>query len=53
LEYRDYGALEKDFVEKKLHPLDLKNALAKEINKLLTPVRKNKRLPLLYKDAYS
>ena len=32
--------LEKDFVEKQLHPMDLKQGLAKEINTLLEPVRK-------------
>src|SRR3989338_3950992 len=29
-EYKTYEEVEKDFVEKKLHPLDLKNAVAKE-----------------------
>jgi len=38
--YKDYKALEKDFVAKKLHPMDLKNALAEEINKLIEPIRK-------------
>ena len=38
--YNDYESLERDFKEKKIHPLDLKNALAKEINNLLGPVRK-------------
>ncbi|MBN3037351.1 MAG: tyrosine--tRNA ligase [Candidatus Diapherotrites archaeon] len=39
-EYRDYAALEKDFAEKKLHPMDLKKAVARELNQLLEPVRK-------------
>ncbi len=39
LSYKSYSCLEKDFVDKKLHPLDLKMALAKEIDKLLEPVR--------------
>ena len=51
--YSDYLSLEKDFVSKKLHPLDLKNALAKEINLLLTPIRKkHKELFKLYKESY-
>jgi len=38
LEYFEYNEIEKDFIEKKLHPLDLKNAVAKEINKLLSKI---------------
>ncbi len=37
--YEDYEFLEKDFLEKKLHPMDLKNAVSDEINKLLEPIR--------------
>ena len=40
LEYSRYEQLEDDFKEKKLHPLDLKNALALEIDKLVSPIRK-------------
>jgi tyrosyl-tRNA synthetase len=40
LEYKTYEDLEKDFATKKLHPLDLKNGVAAEINKLLDPIRK-------------
>jgi tyrosyl-tRNA synthetase len=40
LNYSDYAALEQDFVEKKLHPQDLKAAVAEEINRMLEPVRK-------------
>ncbi|MBN2458614.1 tyrosine--tRNA ligase [Candidatus Woesearchaeota archaeon] len=39
LTYADYSSLEKDFIEKKLHPQDLKMAIADEINKLLEPIR--------------
>lgn len=53
LSYKEYDELEKDFIAKKLHPLDLKNAVAKEINKLLASIRKNKKLPKLYKEAYN
>ncbi|NIO19465.1 MAG: tyrosine--tRNA ligase [Candidatus Aenigmarchaeota archaeon] len=38
--YKDYKNLEKDFVSHKLHPEDLKIAMAKEINKMLDPIRK-------------
>lgn len=40
LEYKNYESLEKDYASKKLHPLDLKNAVEKEINNLLQPFRK-------------
>jgi len=53
LEYKDYKSLEKDFISKKLHPLDLKNAVAGELNKILTEIRKNKALKKLYEKAYS
>ncbi len=41
LKYTSFKELEKDFAQKKVHPLDLKNALAKEINFLLKPIRDN------------
>lgn len=37
--YFSFEELEKDFKEKKLHPLDLKKAMAKEIIKILKPAR--------------
>lgn len=52
-QYNSYKEVEKDFVEKKLHPLDLKNAVAKEINILLENIRKDKQIQKLHKDAYS
>ena len=33
--------LKRDFVEGKVHPLDLKMAIAQEINDLLEPVRRH------------
>jgi tyrosyl-tRNA synthetase len=51
LEYETYEAIEKDFVAKKLHPLDLKNAVAKEIVDLLSKVDM-KKLDSLGKKAY-
>lgn len=53
LNYKNYDEIEKDFVAKKLHPLDLKNAVADEINVLLEPMQKNKKeLQKLWDDAY-
>jgi len=51
LEYASYTEVESDFIKKKLHPLDLKNAVAKEIDKLLDGVDK-KKLTELGKKAY-
>jgi len=53
LEYNNYNSLEKDFVSKKLHPLDLKNAVAKDIIELLKPLRDSKKLQKLHKEAYN
>lgn len=50
--YGSYEGLEKDFISKKLHPLDLKNAAAKEINSLLKNFRKDKKIHELHKEAY-
>ncbi len=52
--FKTYEEVEKAFVDKKIHPLDLKTAVAKEINNLLTPIRKEeKALSALAKEAYS
>jgi len=54
LSYSSYEEVEKDFVNKKLHPLDLKIAVAKEISKILEPIKKYKKeLDELAKKAYS
>jgi len=46
--------IERDFVAKKLHPLDLKNAFAEELNKMLEIFRKNgEKLEKLAKAAYT
>jgi len=45
LDYNSYEDLEKDFIEKKLHPLDLKNGVAKAITKILEPARKHFEKP--------
>jgi tyrosyl-tRNA synthetase len=53
LEYTSYEDIEKDFVAKKLHPLDLKNAVAREISEMLKPIQnKKKELLGLAKRAY-
>jgi tyrosyl-tRNA synthetase len=39
LEFGSYSELEKAFVDKQVHPMDLKNACSKYINELLEPVR--------------
>ena len=41
LEFNNYQDLEKAFVKGELHPADLKIAVAREINKLLIPVREH------------
>lgn len=41
LEFNSYSELEKNFVEKGVHPLDIKNTCAKYINSLLEPVREH------------
>ncbi len=40
LEFKSYEELEKEFSEGKLHPMDLKQSVAKYLNQLLGPVRK-------------
>jgi tyrosyl-tRNA synthetase len=39
--FENYETLEKTYVAGKLHPLDLKNAVTKELIKIITPIRKN------------
>lgn len=39
--FKSYEELESAFIEKKVHPLDLKNATAKYINEFIEPVRKH------------
>jgi tyrosyl-tRNA synthetase len=41
VEYSSITDLEKDYSSGKLHPMDLKNATAKYINKMILPVRKH------------
>ncbi|MAG07259.1 tyrosine--tRNA ligase [Candidatus Pacearchaeota archaeon] len=54
LKYGDYESLERDFKSKKLHPLDLKIAVADEVNSLLAVFRKSaKKLKNLSNEAYN
>lgn len=53
LVYSSYEEVEKDVLEKKVHPLDLKNAVAREINILLKNFRENKKLKEFHSLAYN
>lgn len=52
VEFASYDELESAFVDKRVHPLDLKNSCANELDKLIKPVRdyfdKNKKAAELY-----
>jgi tyrosyl-tRNA synthetase len=53
LSYKTYAELEKDYKAKQLHPMDLKQAIAREINILIEPIRKAmKGKEALIKKAY-
>jgi tyrosyl-tRNA synthetase len=53
LKYKEYNDIENDFKNRKLHPLDLKNAVAREISLLLKPMKKHRESLLkLVKEAY-
>jgi tyrosyl-tRNA synthetase len=41
LEFNSYEELERDFSQKKLHPMDLKQSTAHYLNELIAPVREN------------
>lgn len=43
INYDSYEKLEKDFAEKKLHPMDLKNAVIEYLEKIIKPIRENWR----------
>jgi tyrosyl-tRNA synthetase len=51
LSYLSYSEVEKAFVKKEIHPMDLKNAIAKEVIKLLDKIDK-KKLDSLAEKAY-
>jgi len=52
LEYSNYEEVETDFIAGKLHPLDLKNGVSSEINKLLVNFRGSAKLKKLHERAY-
>lgn len=52
LTYSTYEELEKDVLNKNIHPLDVKNSFAEEISKILTPFRENPELVRLHNEAY-
>ena len=53
LEYENYEKLEKDVLSKKVHPLDIKNTVSKELIELLKPLDKiRKDLKKLAEKAY-
>jgi tyrosyl-tRNA synthetase len=53
LSYASYAELEKDFISKKLHPEDLKKAVADEIINLLKPMKKDlDKMLKLVKETY-
>ena len=47
--YINYEELVVDFSNKKLHPMDLKSAMAKKINELLLPAREHFNQPKMKK----
>ncbi|MBS3082104.1 tyrosine--tRNA ligase [Candidatus Pacearchaeota archaeon] len=47
--YKSFKELEKDFTEKKLHPMDLKSAMGDKINEILLPARKHFAQPKIEK----
>jgi len=49
LTYISYKELERDFVEKKLHPMDLKNSVAEKLIQILEPARKHFEQPKVKK----
>ncbi|MCH8945377.1 MAG: tyrosine--tRNA ligase [Nanoarchaeota archaeon] len=54
MKFKNYEEIEKSFVSKKLHPLDLKNAVATEISDLLKPIQKNRKsLEKFSKEAFN
>jgi len=52
VEYSDFEVIKKDVISKKLHPMDVKLAVAKEISKILSNIDRKKVEPL-EKKAYS
>jgi tyrosyl-tRNA synthetase len=57
ISYSNYDDIEKDFLEKKLYPVDFKNGVIQNLVIILEPIRKifeeNEELTILLKKAYS
>lgn len=51
LHYSSYQEIEKDYAEKKLHPLDLKNGVADAINILLEPIQRTFKEDAAFQEA--
>ncbi len=49
MDYASYQDVEMDFLTKKLHPMDLKNAVAEDLIRFLEPARKYFELPKIKK----
>ncbi len=47
--YTSYSELEKDFADKRLHPMDLKNSVAEKLIKILEPARRHFEHPRVKK----
>ena len=52
ISYSNYEEVERDFAAKKLHPLDLKNAVSDEISKMIKKIQEDKKVFELAKRAY-
>ena len=50
--FTNYDELAKEVLNKKIHPLDVKNSLSQEINKILFNFRNSQELLDLHKRAY-
>jgi len=53
INYNNFSELKKDFAVKKLHPMDLKQSVSRELNTILEPVRRKfEKKEKLLKEAY-
>jgi tyrosyl-tRNA synthetase len=41
IEFGNYEELEKQYAQGKVHPMDLKNSVTEELEKIISPIRKN------------
>lgn len=53
VEYKSYSEMEKDFVSGGLHPTDLKNSTAENLDKIIEPVRKHFEKNSRARDLYN